>query len=362
VDSSGRSGLSGCRPRSISSRYSPITSHLSPLTNHFSPFHFPKVDINRVHPILLQTFLEVADAGQISEAARRLHLSQPAVTGQIRRLESNLERTLFIRSARGVSLTPDGARLRDRLQGVFAELEEIVLELDQTREVTGILTIAASTTLARYFVPRIFVRFHHYHPTSALKLVVGNTEAILNQLREHRVGLGLVEGLTRSPGLRLEPFIRDELILVCAARIPDTKLRRTIETAKSVGDLERLPFIWRETGAGNRTVIERVLEERGLDPRKLDHRYELGSSEAIKTLVIAGLGVAFFSNWEIQQEIALGFARRIHIPGLRIDRTFSWAISSGELGGVAGEFYRFANSMREELFPVHGGREEGARS
>jgi len=310
------------------------------------------VDLNRVHPILLQTFLEVADAGQISEAARRLHLSQPAVTGQIRRLESNLERTLFIRTPRGVSLTPEGARLRDRLQGVFAELEEIVLELDQRRVVTGIVTIGASTTVARYFVPRIFVRFHHYHPTTALKLVVGNTETVLNQLREHRLGLGLVEGLTRSPGLHLETFVRDEIIPVCAARIPDVKLRRAIEAVKSASDLVGLPLIWRESGAGLRAVVERNLEEKGVDLRKLDYRFELGSSEAIKALVIAGLGVAFLSSWEIQQEIALGFARRLQIPGLRIDRTYSWAVSSGDLGGLAGEFYHFANSMREELIPV----------
>jgi DNA-binding transcriptional LysR family regulator len=313
------------------------------------------MDLNRVHPILLQTFLEVADAGQISEAARRLHLSQPAVTGQIRRLESNLERTLFIRTPRGVSLTPEGARLRDRLQGVFAELEEIVLELDQKRDVTGIVTIGASTTVARYFVPRIYVRFHHYHPTTGLKLVVGNTDTVLDQLREHRIGLGLVEGLTRSPGLRLEPFIRDEIIPACAARIPDVKLRRAIEAVKSASDLEGLPLIWRETGAGARVVVERNLEEKGVDLRKLDYRFELGSSEAIKTLVIAGLGVAFLSSWEIQQEIALGFARRLRIPGLRIDRTYSWALSSGDLGGLAGEFYRFANSIRDELIPVISG-------
>jgi DNA-binding transcriptional LysR family regulator len=310
------------------------------------------MDLNRVHPILLQTFLEVADAGQISEAARRLHLSQPAVTGQIRRLESNLERTLFIRTPRGVTLTPEGTRLRDRLQGVFAELEEIVLELDQKRDVTGIVTIGASTTVARYFAPRIFVRFHHYHPGTALKLVVGNTDAVLDQLREHRLGLGLVEGLTRSPGLRLEPFMRDEIIPVCAARIPDTKLRRSIEGVKSAKDLQGLPLIWRETGAGARVVVERNLEEQGVDLRKLDYRFELGSSEAIKTLVVSGLGIAFLSSWEIQQEIALGFARRLQIPGLRIDRTYSWALSSGDLGGLAGEFYRFANSMREDLIPA----------
>jgi DNA-binding transcriptional LysR family regulator len=143
--------------------------------------------------------------------------------------------------------------------------------------------------------------------------------------------------------------MQDEIIPVCAARIPDAKLRRKIEAVKSARDLEGLPLIWRESGAGARAVVERVLHESGVDLRKLDYRFELGSSEAIKTLVIAGLGMAFLSNWEIRQEIALGFARQLHIPGLRINRTYSWAVSSGELGGLAGEFYRFANSIRDEL-------------
>ena len=124
------------------------------------------VDVNRIPSVLLQTFLTVADAGQISEAARRLHLSQPTVTGHIRRLEANLETTLFIRSANGVSLTERGAHLRERVQDVFAELDQILRELDRTREVNGTLTLAASTTVARYFVPRIFIRFHHYHPAA----------------------------------------------------------------------------------------------------------------------------------------------------------------------------------------------------
>jgi DNA-binding transcriptional LysR family regulator len=310
------------------------------------------VDLNRIPPALLQTFLVVAEAGQISEAARRLHLSQPAVTGQIRRLEADLETTLFIRSAQGVSLTPRGATLRERLQEVFAELEQILRELDQTREVTGIVTLAASTTLARYFVPRIFIRFHHYHPASALRLIVGNTEEVLEHLRQHRVGLGLVEGHQRSPGVRLEQFMPDEIIPVCAARISDPKLRRAIERVKSVRDLETLPLVWRESGAGTRTVVESVLKEGGVNPKKLDQRFELGSSEAIKSLVVAGLGVGFFSCWEIQQEIASGLVRQINVPGLRIQRMFSWGLPSGELGGLAAEFYRFVNSIRSELSAV----------
>jgi DNA-binding transcriptional LysR family regulator len=129
------------------------------------------------------------------------------------------------------------------------------------------------------------------------------------------------------------------------------KLRRAFEAVKSASHLQGLPLIWRELGAGVRAVVERHLEENGVDLRKLDYRFELGSSEAIKTLVIAGLGVAFLSSWEIHQEIALGFVRQLRIPGLHMNRTYSWGLSSGDLGGLAGEFYHFANSMRAELIP-----------
>jgi DNA-binding transcriptional LysR family regulator len=78
-------------------------------------------------------------------------------------------------------------------------------------------------------------------------------------------------------------------------------------------------------------------------------RRSLGSPEALKSLVIAGLGVGFFSCWEIQHEIAMGLMRPVNIPGFRIRRMFSWALPSGELGGLANLFYHFANSIRNEL-------------
>src|SRR5580704_9604117 len=117
------------------------------------------MDLNRLGPGLLHAFLVVAEAGKISEAARRLHLSQPAVTAQIRRLEADLDMPLFIRSVHGVTLTPRGAHLRERLQHIFADLEEALSDLDRPGEVTGILKFAASTTSAAHFVPNIFARF-----------------------------------------------------------------------------------------------------------------------------------------------------------------------------------------------------------
>src|SRR5580692_8524416 len=113
-------------------------------------------------------------------------------------------------------------------------------------------------------------------PAAALHLVVGNTEEVLDHLRQQRVGLGLVEGHQRSPGVRLEQFMPDEIVPVCAPRIPDPKLRRAIEGLKSVRNLEALLLIWRESGSGTRAVVESVSKDSGVNPRKLDQRFELG--------------------------------------------------------------------------------------
>jgi DNA-binding transcriptional LysR family regulator len=310
------------------------------------------VDLNRLGPGLLHAFLVVAEAGKISEAARRLHLSQPAVTAQIRRLEADLDTALFIRSVRGVTLTSRGAHLRERLQRVFADLEEVLSELDEPGKLTGILKFAASTTSAAHFVPDLFARFRRNHPAVGLHLIVGNAEDVLEQVREQHVELGLLAGHERSPGVRLEEFMPDEIVAVCAPRIRDQKFRHAIESLKSARDLEHLPLIWRERGAGTRAVVEQTLKERGLNVRKLDQRLEIGSTEAIKSLVAAEIGIAFFSCWEIQNELAAGTVREIKVPGLRIHRVFSWALPSGGLAGLPGEFYRFANSIRTELSAV----------
>jgi DNA-binding transcriptional LysR family regulator len=131
------------------------------------------VDLNRVPPILLQTFFVVAEVGQISEAARRLHLSQPAVTGHIRRLEANLETTLFIRSARGVTLTPLGARLRERLHHVFVELEQVTAPFD------GIVT-ARNVDIGAYVPAGSGTQLFRLARISPLRVYVDTPEAQIN--------------------------------------------------------------------------------------------------------------------------------------------------------------------------------------
>jgi DNA-binding transcriptional LysR family regulator len=278
----------------------------------------------------------VAQSGQVSGAARRLNLSQPAVTAQIRQLEAQIGRPLFIRHVTGMKLTETGRLLLDyarRIRGLLDEVGEQIMEEGRTG---GELRLGASTTAAAYILPPMFQGFLPSHRSASLVLEVGNTEEALHWVREGRVPLALVEGLTRAPGLFLEPYLKDELVAVRAARAPEF-----LAAVRTSADLAGVPLIWREPGSGTRAVVERALGKIRV-PGGLD--LVVGDTESIKSCVLLGLGIGFLSRWSIQRELARGSLVVIPLPDLSILRTFSWVQVGGGLTGQAATFLHWART------------------
>jgi DNA-binding transcriptional LysR family regulator len=286
-------------------------------------------------PALLPTFLAVLDAGRISAAARSLHLSQPAVTAQIRRLEDALGAALFVRSAQGVEPTEAGVRLAGHARAIRRALDEAAADVAGTPETGAPLVVAASTTVAAHVLPPLLARFRAAHRGIALQVMVGNTEQVVDEVRAGRVPLGLVEGHARAAGVRLEPYLDDEIIPVVGADAP-FRVRR-------LADLDAVPMLWREPGSGTRAVVERALREAGVRRRSArDLDVVLGSTEAILGGVAAGLGVAFVSRWSVRPHLAAGLVRPVPGIELVVRRTFRWALPAGSLSGVAARFHAFA--------------------
>ncbi len=290
----------------------------------------------------LETFRMVALCGRVSEAARHLHLSQPAVTAQVQQLESALGRSLFNRSRSGIQLTEDGRRLLETAEALHRLLGEAEQAMAEPRSQLGPLRLGASTTAAAYVLPRILATFQRRHPAVQIHLEVGNTEQVQAWLREGRVDLGMVEGLRRASGLRLEPFRDDELVCVG----PGRKLRGFTLPA-SVEDLARVPILWRESGSGTRAVVAQALGR--LAPRRKPRPEDpvLGHTEAIKAAVSEGLGLGFLPFCAIQAELARGDLR-VLLPGLRIRRAFSWVVPPGGAVGAAAQFQRLAREWEAE--------------
>jgi DNA-binding transcriptional LysR family regulator len=288
-------------------------------------------------PRLLPTFLTVLDHGRVSAAAKALHLSQPAVTAQIRKLEEALGAALFVRSAAGVTPTAAGSRLAGYARALQRLLAEAALAVAGAEEPTGELGLAASTTIAAHLLPSVLTRFHALHPAIGLRVVVGNTEEVIAQVKRGDVALGLVEGHARASGIHLEPYVDDEIVAVAGPKDGGGALR-----VRRPSDLARMPILWREPGSGTRAVVERALRRAGIRRGPLPIDLEIGGTEAILGAAAAGLGVAFASRWAIQPHLAAG--RLTLIPGLDlvIRRTFRWATATGALGGAARAFHDFA--------------------
>lgn len=288
-------------------------------------------------PQLLAAFLAVAERGGVSAAAAVLHLSQPAVTGQIRRLEEQLGAALFERRPRGMALTEAGRRFRQAAERAHEELSRAASGLARAAEPRGLIELWASTTIASYVLPPLLARFAAERPLVRVRLVSANTEEVLERVRGGAAELGLVEGHARAPGLRLLPFLEDELVAVADASFSPRR--------PGLAALAERPILWREPGSGTRAVVERALRAAGA---RLEHgaRFELGSTEAIKAAALAGLGIAFLSRWSMQRELALGLLKPVPGRGLTARRSFRWAMAGGGVGGLAKAFFDFAGRRR----------------
>jgi len=294
----------------------------------------PRVPLD---PRRLETFRVVARCGQVSAASRLLNLSQPAVTSQIRLLEAEAGHPLFIRHLSGMRLTEQGTVLLDYAQRIHALLDEAGERIQGEREMAGDLLLGASTTTAAYLMPRLLQGFLASHRPSKVTLDVGNTDEVLDWIRSGRITLGLVEGLSRAPGISLEPYVQDELVAVRSAT-PSPALA----AVRKAADLAGVPVIRREAGSGTRAVMEKAFRKARIPVQPKAPDLVVGDTETIKACVLAGLGIGFLSRWSIQRELQSGGLAIIPIPDLRITRSYSWAHAGGGLTGLTGAFWRHA--------------------
>jgi DNA-binding transcriptional LysR family regulator len=293
----------------------------------------------------LKVFRAVADALSFRKAGEILHLSQPAVSQQIRALEEELAVRLFDRGGGDrpgsqISLTEAGRILLDfakRSATTLLEAERALAALNQ--EVTGELKLGASTTVAQYFLPRILGVFMKQYPQVHISMVSGNTEHIVDAVAEGTVALGIIEGPALRRDMKTETMAPDELVLIVSP-VHEWGHRKA---AISVTELSSVPLLMRERGSGSRRVVERALKTAGLSQRQLRIVMELDSTEAIVSGVEAGLGAGFVSRWAVAKALRLGTVKVIKVAGLRIVREFRFVWPAGaELVGAANSFHRFA--------------------
>lgn len=237
----------------------------------------------------LELFLAVLDEGGVGRAAKARNISQPAVSEHLHGLEAYFGVTLLERHGRSVQPTT-AARLLEpyarQAVGLLRGAERAAADFTGLR--SGSLTIGASTTPGTYLLPAALGRFHATHPRIALSLRISDTREIERWVAGGEVELGVIGEAPLIPGLVAERWVRDELVLI-VPRGHRLSRRRAVSAAAITGE----PYIAREQGSSTRGVAERYLRRLGAT---LTPVMELGSTEAIREAVAAGLGVALVSR------------------------------------------------------------------
>ncbi len=263
----------------------------------------------------LRVFRAVARERNFTKAAAQMGLTQSAVSVQVRDLGAILGAPLFDVLGKKVHLTDAGRLLEEHAARAEGLLREISQDFSGFRDVgAGSVRIGASTSVGIYYLPPLLAEFSTKQPRVATTLAIENTAHIEEMLLRNEFDLGFMGARAASADLVSEPFLEDEIIFACAPGHP-------LATAATVTPerLARERLIMREAGSATRATMEAHLLKSGLTFRDT---MSFSSVEAIKQVVMSGLGIAYFSTLTVCNEISAGWLTKIRVKGLAASRTF----------------------------------------
>jgi DNA-binding transcriptional LysR family regulator len=297
----------------------------------------------------LKTFQEVIRLGSFSEVAKKLSISQPAVSFQIQKLEHELGMRLIDRTQRAITLTAAGKRLLLFAESIASEREHLQHDLEQMREeVSGDLSVAASTIPGEFLLPPLLAKFKQIHPAVRIQLVVSDSLTVINGVRDNAYEVGFCGMAPEGAELASFRIDGDEIVLIV---FPEHPFARRGEV--SPAELEGEPLIFREGTSGTQRNLETLLSPAGLDLSQWLPNLILGTTQAVVSAVEAGAGIAFVSNLAIKKSLALGLVRQVNVSGLKLSRDFHCIYRQERV--VSRRLQEFINFMQiEASYREHG--------
>jgi len=261
----------------------------------------------------LSVFCTVAHHLSYTRAADTLYLSQPAVTQQVRTLEETLGTRLFARSGRGIILTPAGQTFLGHAERLLARLTETAAVVREIHELArGSVLLGASPSAGTYVVPSLLGAFHIRYPHIHLTLAVTDRRAVEERLIARELDLAVISLLEHTNRFNAEVLRPYELVIVASPAHPLAG-----QSNLTLDDLQREHFLLREQGSGTRLEIEQHFAQTGF-ANSLS--LELGSIEAIKEGVIAGLGIGILARESVAREVASGDLVLLDVQGFPLHR------------------------------------------
>ena len=267
----------------------------------------------------LKTYLLLVKMGSFSTVAKKLSISQPAVSFQIQKLEHDLGVRLINRSQKKISLTEAGKRLLAFAQSVSGEEDRLLKDIDHMREeVGGELLVAASTAPGELILPALVGEFISRHPAVKAEIMVMDSMAVIAGVHEGNYEVGICG--TPPPteyGLQSFKMPGDEIVLIVS---PGHRLAG--KERVSFSDIETEPLIQRESTSGTQRSVEILLSKAGYSASRLTPHLTVGSSQAVISAVEAGAGIAFISNLAAAKAVKLDTIKQLALTGLKLKRDF----------------------------------------
>ena len=281
----------------------------------------------------LRVFAAAARHLSFARAAEELHLTAPAVSMQIKELESVLGLTLFDRSGRALTLSTPGEYFllhTRRMLGALKDAEDTVARLKGAQG--GKLTLGVVST-ATYFVPKLLAEFLREHPAVEFALEVGNRQVLVDQLQKKQVDLAIMGRPPRELDTRAEPFAPNPLVMIASPKHPLAR-RSNLPPALLGNEL----FLVRETGSGTRAAMDIFFREKRIHPAVT---MELPSNETIKQAVIANMGLSFLSLETMRLEVEAGLIKLLEVEGLPLMRLWHIVNVHAKVLSPAAEAFRY---------------------
>jgi DNA-binding transcriptional LysR family regulator len=269
----------------------------------------------------LEIFVKVAELGSFSRAAEALYLTQPTVSEHIRTLEEELAVRLLDRLSRGAAVTKGGQLLLSYAQRMLALSREARQAMDRFQgRMSGDLHVGASTIPGEYVLPTLIGRFKEKYPDISITLLIGDSQTVVDWVSAGRAELGVVGARLSQRGVEYKELMPDEVVVVVPAS-HTWHGRKQI----SLDELRREPLLIRERGSGTRAALEATLAEAGLDLGAFRIVGEMGSTQAIKQAVKAGVGVSVVSKRAVEEECKVGLCWCLRVKDLKVMRAFHLA-------------------------------------
>ncbi|MDR2788423.1 MAG: LysR family transcriptional regulator [Candidatus Accumulibacter sp.] len=260
----------------------------------------------------LQIFSAAATHLSFARAAEELRLTHAAISLQIKQLERASDSVLFDRIGKRVYLTDAGKALLDHARQILRLFDDADESLMALKGLKGGRVSVAVTSTAEYFAPGLLAEFRKIHPNVRVRLLVENREEVAQLLEANEVDMAIMGRPPVNMDAEAVNFAPHPFVIVCCANHPLSR-----RDGLTVSDIIHEPMIVRETGSGTRSAMEEFFRLRAIEPNIV---MELGSNEAIKQAVVAGLGISFLSQHTLGLELSTGHLAVLQVEGASVMR------------------------------------------